>query len=329
MRYPSHPILRRAVLELWFSAYVAMSMRRFPKLRMAIVVIPPSLFVHALMATLSRHIPIVAIVHDLQGIYAQQRRGFLGRLIASVISTIESSALRKCQHVYFLSETMRQRCIGDYGIEGHRSTVSYPPVTIDRVLPNADALASTFPSEFKHVVYSGALGEKQNPEILVQAFATLVALRADVICHVFSAGAVYEALKRSATFHERIRFHPLVESHHVPEMYERSHIQIISQARGTSDASLPSKLPNLLAAGVPIFAICESSSEVAELIRTYSAGHIHSTWDATSIGLALRTYLDKVQALSHRDRRTSNSSQLARDFSIDKLLKSLRDTAVK
>ena len=103
----------------------------------------------------------------------------------------------------------------------------------------------------------------------------------EVQFHVLSGGPFYESLR--AEYEQRpeprVKFHPLVAEQDLAELYARSAIQIIPQAEGTESAALPSKLPNLLAAGVHLLAICSSGSEVERMIQLAGTGSIATRWD--------------------------------------------------
>lgn len=52
---------------------------------------------------------------------------------------------------------------------------------------------------FFHVVYAGALAEKQQPCKLVEFFERLCRKRSDVMCHIFSEGAYFGVLLQKET----------------------------------------------------------------------------------------------------------------------------------
>lgn len=79
MRYPRNPLLRRAILELWFTVFVTsrvlalrMQGRRIEKI---IYVFPPSLMAYLASFLVPRSCKVVGIVHDLQGVYAARGVG--------------------------------------------------------------------------------------------------------------------------------------------------------------------------------------------------------------------------------------------------------------
>jgi hypothetical protein len=117
-----------------------------------------------------------------------------------------------------------------------------------------------------------------------------------------------------------VHFHPLVPERDLSELYARSAIQIIPQAEGTESAALPSKLPNLLAAGVHLLAICSSGSEVERMIRLAGTGSIATRWDEDLFLARLNEALEIVQRESPSARRARVEPLLDR-FSIANMVR--------
>jgi len=249
LRYPGSAMLRRFLLEGWYAVFAyAQYLRLATKPRYVVPIFPPSLFFLVLSVLLGRTTTAVGIVHDLQGVYAKQSSSAVGRLLQTSIHWVESRCFARCKRLIFLSQSMAERAIDEYGLDRTRCVVCYPFAALqsEQVL-NADALADVLVDGYIHVVYSGALGDKQNPDGLFAFVNDLGQRKHDVRCHVFSAGPHFERLKANAAALQScaVVFHDLVPTEQVDELYARSSIQIIPQADGTSDGSLPSKLPNL------------------------------------------------------------------------------------
>ncbi|MFT3857453.1 MAG: glycosyltransferase [Aquabacterium sp.] len=251
--------------------------------------VPPSLFMLAVPSLTRRGVRIVGIVHDLQGVYAARKSGLASRLIEKAISFVERRAFDACDHLIFLSETMRDVTLRAYDIERSKTSVHYPFVTIPDVdvQRHASRLDMYFDSGRKSLVYSGALGEKQAPDKLVSLFIRILDLHPDWEARIFSQGPVFERLKQEVR-HERLRFYPLVDAELLPALLNRSDVQVVPQEAGTSDGSLPSKLPNIMAAGARVLCITDQGSELEKLVGSYSAGEVSTTWDMDACILAFR-----------------------------------------
>lgn len=304
VRYPKAMPLRRLLLEAWFAFYATRRMWRLRKQAHVVVsILPPSLFAYFLHLLLPRNVRRVAVVHDLQGVLAAQEPGLLRRAIIRLIHTVESRAFRSQDLCIFFSTDMARVALDAYQLDPARVAVQYPFITLpgkgSSIVnpPVARRLIEMFPPEKLHIVYSGALGYKQNSRQLVEFLQVAAQHHPNVQFHVLSGGPFFEEL--SAEYRRlpgpRVQFHPLVAEQDLDELYARSTIQIIPQAEGTEAAALPSKLPNLLAAGVHLLAICGEDSEVGRLIRQAGTGSIVERWDQELFLVQLNEALEIVQ----------------------------------
>lgn len=294
LKFPASVLLRRAILELWFAFYcaaVVLSLRlRKEPISTAIFVFPPSLmavFVHFLLPKSTHR---VGLIHDLQAIYAARGNGLVKRLVHSAIRSVESRSFRICNKLIFLSETMRRWTVDNYGVSAEKTAVQYPFVSMKGVAENGDgneAIDSVIDSSSRSIVYSGALGEKQAPEELYSFMKSFVAENEGWIAYIFSQGPLYEKLHKD-NVESKIVFHDLVPIKSLPYLLERSDIQIIPQASGTADGSLPSKLPNLIKAKCRILCITDVGSELESLISRYPLSKVVNTWDNAEIITAAR-----------------------------------------
>ncbi len=312
IRYPKSMPLRRLVLEAWFAFY---ALRRVWRLRhqtdLVVSILPPSLFALFLDALLPRKVRRVAVIHDLQGVLAAQERSFPRRAIIRLIHAVESRVFRSQDVCIFFSGDMARVAQDSYNLDPAHVAVQYPFITLprhgslNRNAPVAQRLITIFPPEKSHVVYSGALGYKQNSEQLVAFLQAAAERHPGVEFHVLSGGPFFDKLKAryEKQFGPRVRFHPLVAEQDLEELYARSTIQVIPQAEGTEVAALPSKLPNLLATGVHLLAICSEDCEVGRLIQQAGTGSIVEQWDQDLFLKRIDEALEVVRWESASERR--------------------------
>lgn len=313
LRYPEKPILRRAVLELWYTAHVIVNLlSQRSQIDAVIPVFPPSFFMLLTPFLVRKRTVRVGIVHDLQGVYAATGKGFLSRMLGQMIGIAERRAFAACNHLVFLSETMRNVSIEQYKLDRSRTSVYYPFVNLEES-PQTNELAHLFYSHHQSVVYSGALGEKQYPEELVKLLIKILEKSETTVARVFSQGPIFERLKLQF-HHPRLSYHGLVDQHLLPELLALSDVQIIPQAPNTSDGSLPSKLPNLMAAGTRVFCLTDEGSELADIVGRYSNGAVATRWD-------LEQNSDLVLDLLSRPKRTTPEDLTLLDrFKLEKLV---------
>lgn len=329
VRYPKAMPLRRLKLEAWFAYFAARSVwSRRKSADVAVSILPPSLFILLLNRILPRRVRRVAVVHDLQGILAAQEKSFVRRAIIRVIHAVESRAFRSQDLCIFFSEDMARIAQQSYDLNPTKIAVQYPSITLPASYnpiaadPKTHHLDALFPPNKLHVVYSGALGYKQNSQQLIALMQSAAEHHPEAQFHVLSGGPFYESLR--AEYEQRsgprVLFHPLVPERDLSELYAHSAIQIIPQAEGTECAALPSKLPNLLAAGVHLLAICSSGSEVERMIRLAGTGSIATRWDEDVFLIRLNEALEIVRREPASTRRSRVEPLLDR-FSIANMVR--------
>ncbi len=327
LRYPRAMPLRRLLLEAWFALYAlrcVWSLRK--QTDVVISILPPSLFAFFLHLILPRAVRRVAVVHDLQGVLAAQQKGLHRRAIIRLIHAVENRAFRSQDLCIFFSGDMARVAQTSYRLEPAKIAVQYPFITLPQRRPESAAAAQRlkdlFPPEYLHVVYSGALGYKQNSRQLVAFLQSAAQRHPDVMFHVLSGGPFFQELRAryEKASGPAVKFHPLVSEQDLAELYARSAVQLIPQAEGTEVAALPSKLPNLLAAGVHLLAICGQSSEVGRLIQQAGTGSIVERWDEELFLTRLEDALNIVRNESAAHRR-ARVAPLLEQFSIVNMMR--------
>jgi hypothetical protein len=273
-----------------------------------------------------RRVRRVAIVHDMQGVLAAQREGPARRWISRLVHAVESRAFRQQDRCIFFSKDMAAGAQAAYDLDAARVAVQYPFVTFRKEVvegqeTRAGHLQQVLPSGQAHVVYSGALGEKQNSAQLVALMQAAARRFPSVGMHVFSGGPVFAELRarHEGTVGPRVHFHPLVEEDDLPELYARSTLQLVPQAEKTEAGALPSKLPNLLAAGTYICAITSPESEVARLLQEAGVGIVVERWDEGLFLQKLETALREAQTTPASARRQQVRPLLDR-FTVENLV---------
>ena len=308
LRYPKNPMLRRAVLEFWFLLFTIVNIKKLRSCDSIVVIFPPSCFMLATYLV-SSSVKIIGIVHDLQAVHVNAEGSNLKKLLLGLIKFVERAAFRKCDRLIYLSEEMKKEATFEYGLEDKKFEIAYPFITIDDFICEG-RLDKYFDNKNYNVVYSGALGEKQNPRGIYEIADQLVNLNSNIRFIFFSRGLDYEKLKNLNT-NERIIFNDLVEPESLGELLTRSDIQIVPQASGTSKGSLPSKVPNILSSGSMIYAITDKNSELQELLSKQHGCIISNSWD-------IKENVDLLTSVISQSRlkfdRSNNLGSYQRDF---------------
>lgn len=309
LSFPGNVLLRRAILEIWFCFFVVYKLVFLRKKYSNIIsVFPPSLFM-VFVPFFSKKAKVSGIVHDLQGVYANRDQGLIKKIIFRLIKAVEKRAFSSCDHLIFLSEDMMRVASETYNLEPSNNCVNYPFVTVD-VFTDKENLAHIIPKNTTSLVYSGALGEKQAPKQLACFMETVVQKNPSIKAYIFSQGPEFESLRLE---HPGINFHPLVDEEDLPELLIRSSVQIVPQAEGTSDGSLPSKLPNLLASGCKIFCITDPGSELVRILESYSNASVQHKWNVDILS-------DSCLDLIHNNVSKQSDADLLDKFRIQTLV---------
>lgn len=323
IRYPKTSLLRRVVLEGCFLLHLIRYAGRIKRYPHIVAVLPPMLFLPFIRFLAAPNTKITAITHDLQGIMAGIGFNKNRSKVVDLIQLLERMVLRCCHKIIVLSNSMASILLDRYRIPSSKIAVCWPFVTVD-IADSGLRMDHLFASPKKHIIYAGALGEKQNPEGLISFFLDLVNRRGDVVCHIFSRGPVFDFYRGiSNTDNHQLMFHDLVPERDLAELYRRSDIQIIPEKIGFSQGAIPSKLPNLLAVGVPIIYIGEKNSDVRQIIEAANAGLCADSWNLDRLYELTDRLLLESDDRSREDRRLAFDRKFATLFSVDTLVKEL------
>jgi len=322
VKYPKSQIVRRIVLELWFSIYVLRFLiTKRKNFDCVVAIFPPVMFVYFTRIILPKKVKIIGIIHDFLGVMANAKPGKIRSIIAYVISKIERICFKQCTSLVCLSNSMAKALDIHYKIP-KKSEVFYPFVSLSSGEKVKSVLNAIMPNDKLHVVYSGALGEKQKPYDLLNFFSRVSKDRGDIVCHFFSQGPLFEQVKAYASnnFIAGVEFHELVPEENLNELFERSTVHIIPQAVGTGDGAFPSKLPNLLANGVPVFSICDNESELSHIVKSIDYATAVNTWDVDTLTEELFDFVGRIDDTSRENNRKEYELKLQSKFSVNGLV---------
>ncbi len=327
VRFPKSQILRRIVLESKYFYYVSKHLFIHKnEYDIVISIFPPVLFMFATGFFLKKVLK-VGIVHDVQGIMANTEKSLSHSIAAFLIGLVERNIYKKCDKLICLSHSMKNEVVKKYAVDKGTCEVFYPFVSLSQKKDDLDqdCLKEIFEDGFQHVVYSGALGKKQHPYDLYNFFQKLAVSSSLIRCHIFSRGPIFNELFSRAKVYAKnnVMFHDLVDESDVSSLFSRSTVQVIPQSPGTGTGAFPSKLPNLLAHGVPIFAICDQDSELSRVIsKVILAKAIHS-WDSLNMVSEMHDFLDVLKKTTHEEIYLENKNTILKEFDVDSFISSL------
>ncbi|MGB0879398.1 MAG: glycosyltransferase family 4 protein [Polaribacter sp.] len=310
--YPKNTTLRRIVLEFSFAFFVVRKLKKYQKNQDIIIpVFPPSFAFYSILFFLDKKIKKIGMVHDLQEIYSSHKKGFLNKIVKKYIHKIEKKCFNACDTLIFLSNEMRVAAAALYQLESSKLEVQYPFITLSNTITNN--LNGALKPEKINIVYSGALGEKQNPKELYNFFDYATTQVENSVFHFFSQGKLFDQLK-DKNRNQRIKFHDLVPKENLEELYTKSDVQVLPQKANTSKGSLPSKLPNLLASGCKILVITDKGSEIEKLFKNQNLNQVINSWEYDVILSGLKDVLSA-------ENKSLQQKKVAKEFfTIDKMI---------
>ncbi|MCG1035342.1 glycosyltransferase [Polaribacter sargassicola] len=310
--YTNKTIFRRLILEFGFAFFVLRKLRKHQKGKDIIMpIFPPSFAFYFSLPFFNRNIQKVGMVHDLQEVYSNGKSGFINKVIRFFIHHIEKKCYQNCDKLVFLSNEMKNEAKKLYNLIDKKLEVQYPFITLTDNITND--LGELLDENKINIIYSGALGEKQNPNILYDFFNKASSKISNAEFYFFSEGETIKKLKKLNN-NKKIHFHNLVDKENLEELYGRSSVQIIPQKENTSKGSLPSKLPNLLASGCKVLVITDSKSEIEQFFTDNNLDMIATSWN---IDLLIK----KLQLLVKKSIDVEHQKQVAKNmFTIDKMI---------
>ena len=105
-----------------------------------------------------------------------------------------------------------------------------------------------------------------------------------------------------------------MEIDHLEELYSKSTVQVIPQKENTSKGSLPSKLPNLLAAGCKVLLITDGDSEIEKFFMSNNLDMVVTSWDRDIL-------TKKLNLLIHKEIDSERQKSVAiKNFTIDEMI---------
>ena len=289
---------------------------------LAVLVFPPNFYSLFVGLVLPRSITKIGIIHDLQAILGLNGESLAGKVLNRIVHAIEKKAFQSCEKLIVLSDQMARMVVSFYSLDPAKVTVCYPFPTFTAGSGSGQNLAHIMDDGPAHVVYSGALGKKQNSMELFEFFQAAAKEMPSTRFHLFSEGPLFSQMRRFCAIHDSksVQLHELVHENDLEELYARSTVQVIPQVQAESSGCFPSKLPNILAAGCPVLAICDPASDLAQFITQASVGAVAVSWDSHELMSKLRLVLNQSAVQKKEARQAAVSDLLLSKFSLEKLL---------
>lgn len=235
-------------------------------------------------------------VHWAQDVYPElaEELGVIRHrgLLARVLRSISTWALRKQDEIVVLGRCMRERLIGR-GIDA--SKIEIIPNWTSLVKPSADKVAAMraklgWNSEFI-ALYSGNIGLAHDFATLVEAAKTLEGSKVRLV--FAGEGPSLAELQRGCAGLPHVSFLPSQPKEHLSEFLAAADVHLVSVWEGLEGLVVPSKAYGVFALEKLMIYVGSHNSEVARLIQETHAGTVVSNGDAHGLANALHRYAEK------------------------------------
>jgi colanic acid biosynthesis glycosyl transferase WcaI len=192
-----------------------------------------------------------------------------------------------------LCESFREALIAD-DYPPNRIRVIRSPVDLDliRPLPAEGCFRrkhNLSPDDFI-VLFSGSMGLKQGLTNVVEAAQLLRGECPHVKWILVGDGELMPILQKLIARYdlsELVRLLPLQPEAEMSAMFSAADVLLLNQLSNMKDAVIPSKLLTYMAAGRPVVAAVNTSSEAATLVRNSDGGIIVTPEDPTALAQAV------------------------------------------
>lgn len=204
--------------------------------------------------------------------------GILGRLVGSYYIDRERRMLLESDHVISICEDFVPLLLGK-GLQKDSITVAENWAPLDEIAPrpkeNEWSIANGFAAT-RNIVYSGTLGYKHNPNLLMR-----LAAETDANVLVFSEGKVADELARDARRRgiSSLSVRPWVDYRDLPNVLGSADILVALIEPDAGIFSVPSKVLTYSCIGRPILASIPESNLAARIILREQSGLIAAPTD--------------------------------------------------
>lgn len=293
--------LRRILHELSFGLVSTLRLLSRPRADVYVVVSPPLGlgFFAWVVATLKRS-RFVFHVQDLQPDAAVELGMIRGGWLMRSLYALERLAYAKAAAVSGISagmmEAFRRKGVPDEKCVRLPNWVRPAAAPVQAGLTRAEARQFFGIAEGTMLaIYSGNLGRKQSLEILPEAAGLLMAWpqgEGDKISLIIAGdGAARAGLEKWLREYPRtgmLQLLPLLSEARYAALLQAADVALITQAAGTGQVFFPSKLLSVLAAGLPVVAVADESSELARAVRAGGFGTVVPPGQAAALADVLR-----------------------------------------
>ena len=256
--------LARIASDAWFflQGWRALVSRRVRPHRLVISLCPSVLAV--LLGVMARHRAgrHIAVVHDIQSGLAQGLRMVRAGWLLRAMRWSERKILNRVDLIVVLTDEMKEH-LRQLGVT---AAIEVVPIWADtqRIQPVCD-----IQDEAVRLVYSGSFGRKQKLEQIIALAADIEERAPEMKILLRGRGAEFEGLRSQANSDglHNIQFSDLVAAEQLFADMSGADIHLVVHDPSAADFAVPSKIYNIMAAGLPCVAQAQPETALARLQR--------------------------------------------------------------
>lgn len=223
----------------------------------------------------SRKTKVLYHIQDLQ-IDAADNLGLIkNKQLLGLLRSVERFILQHVDHVSTISDGMQRKVLAKSSklkecllfpnwINNKNIHVITPKPVIHK-----DNLAGK-----RIILYSGAIGEKQGLEIIIEAARHFAAYQNDFVFIISGEGPYKEKLIADAAAHglTNVLFYNLLPIDAFNELLNAAFLHLVIQKESGSDLFLPSKLTNILGIGGQVIVTATNGTSLYKILQDHQCG---------------------------------------------------------
>lgn len=230
----------------------------------------------ALFYTKIRRVPLIYHIQDLQVDAAKDLGMITNQTLLTLLFKAEKFILNHSTRVSTISEGMLKK-IQAKGVDNQKCILfpNWVDETYIRPLPRTESLRAEFglSESDKVVMYSGALGEKQGLEAIIEV-ANLLRDQTNLYFLIVGSGGAKHKLEEMTERYAltNVKFFPLQPYEKLSAALATADLHLVLQKKSASDLVMPSKLTSILAAGGCAIVTAVPESTLYQVISQHQLG---------------------------------------------------------
>lgn len=257
-----------------------------------------------------RRIPYALWINDLATDAARDVGIIRSRSIFRLLGAFEYRAYTGAAGAIVLCDAFR-KALRAHGFTDDRIVVVRSPVDVVAVRPLTTG--TTFRQEHQIaadafvVMFAGSMGLKQGMENVI-ASARVTATDPSIVWVLIGDGEARPGIERLINEEglKNVVLLPLQPPERLSEMFAAADLLLLNQLRAVKDSVVPSKLLTYMAAGKPVVAAVNGTSQAAEIVREASGGRLVTPEDPAELARAvieMRQQTEQLPEMGRNNRR--------------------------